>query len=46
MAVERGDLRCVTGSMNRVIAGMSKLLPDRMARALIDRRAKDFRDAS
>jgi uncharacterized protein len=45
-AVERGELRCVTGGMNRVIAGMSKLLPDRVARALIDRRAKDFRDAS
>ena len=44
-AVERGDLRCVPGGMNRAIAAMSKYLPDALARAIIDRRAKDFRDA-
>ena len=44
-AVERGDLRCVTGGMNRLITGLSKYLPDPIARALIERRAKDFRDA-
>ena len=44
-AVERGDLRCVTGGMNRFVVGMAKYLPDPVARALIERRAKDFRDA-
>ena len=44
-AVERGDLRCVTGGMNRVIVGLSKYLPDPLARALIERRAKDYRNA-
>jgi short-subunit dehydrogenase len=44
-AVERGDLRCVTGGMNRLVVGLSKYLPDPLARALIERRAKDFRNA-
>lgn len=44
-AVERGDLRCVTGGMNRLIVGLSKYLPERVARAIIERRAKDFRNA-
>lgn len=44
-AVERGDLRCVTGGMNRLITGMSKVLPDAIARRIIDRRAADFRNA-
>lgn len=44
-AVERGDLRCVTGGMNRAIVGLSKYLPESVARALIERRAKDFRNA-
>lgn len=43
-AVERGDLRCVTGTANRLIAGVSKYLPDAMARAVVDRRSRDFRD--
>lgn len=44
-AVERGDLRCITGGANRVIARVSKYLPDAVARALVDSRSKDFRDA-
>jgi short-subunit dehydrogenase len=44
-AVERGDLRCVTGGMNKLVVGLSKYLPDPLARALIERRAKDFRNA-
>ncbi len=44
-AVERGDMRCVTGNANRLIAAICKLLPDSAARALIGRRSKDFRDA-
>ena len=44
-AVERGDLRCVTGGMNRVIAGISKYLPDAVARAVVGSRSKDFRNA-
>ncbi len=44
-AVERGDLRCITGGANRAIAAFCKLLPDPAARALIGRRSKDFRDA-
>jgi uncharacterized protein len=44
-AVERGDLRCVTGGMNRVIAGISKYLPDVVARAVVGSRSKDFRNA-
>ncbi len=43
-AVERGDLRCITGGANRAIAALCKLLPDSAARALIGRRSKDFRD--
>jgi len=31
-AVEGGDARCVTGALNRVIAGISKYLPDAIAR--------------
>lgn len=44
-AVERGDARCVTGGANRLLAGLSKYLPERIARALVDGRSKDFRDA-
>jgi len=44
-AVERGDLRCVTGGMNRLIAGISKYLPDAIARAVVGSRSKDFRNA-
>ena len=44
-AVERGDARCVTGGVNRMLAGLSKYLPESAARALIDRRSRDFRDS-
>lgn len=44
-AVERGDLRCVAGGMNRLIAGLSKYLPDAAARKLIGSRSADFRNA-
>ena len=44
-AVERGDARCVTGGVNRVLAGLSKYLPDAAARALVDGRSRDFRDS-
>lgn len=44
-AVERGDLRCVPGAANRILAGLSKYLPDAHAHALIASRSKDFRDA-
>ncbi len=44
-AVERGDARCVTGGVNRALAGMAKYLPDAVARALIASRGRDFRDA-
>ena len=44
-AVERGQTRCVTGRANRVIAGISKYLPDGVARALVASRSKEFRDA-
>ena len=44
-AVERGDARCVPGGVNRMLAGLSKYLPEPAARALIASRSKDFRDA-
>lgn len=44
-AVERGDARCMTGGANHLLAGLSKYLPERVARALVDGRSKDFRDA-
>ena len=44
-AVEAGKPRIVTGRANRVIAALSKYLPDAVARALIGSRSKDFRDA-
>jgi hypothetical protein len=43
-AVEAGRTRIVTGRANRLIAGLSKYLPDRLAGALIAAKAKDFRD--
>jgi short-subunit dehydrogenase len=43
-AVERGQARCVPGGINRVLAGLSKYLPEPAARALIASRSKDFRD--
>jgi uncharacterized protein len=44
-AVEAGKPRIVTGKANRLIATLSKYLPDGVARALIGSRSKDFRDA-
>lgn len=44
-AVERGQTRCVTGGPNRLIAGLSKYLPDGLARALVAGKSKDFRDS-
>ena len=43
-AVEDGRTRLVTGRANRLIAALSKYLPDRLAGALIAAKAKDFRD--
>jgi hypothetical protein len=34
----------VPGGVNRVLAGLSKYLPEPAARALIASRSKDFRD--
>jgi uncharacterized protein len=44
-AVERGDARCITGGANRVVAGLTKYLPDGLARALVASKSKEFRDA-
>lgn len=44
-AVERGDLRCVTGGTNRLVTGLCKYLPEGIARAIVDRRAADYRNA-
>lgn len=44
-AVERGDARCVPGGANRMLAALSKYLPEPAARALIASRSRDFRDA-
>ena len=43
-AVESGKTRIITGRANRLIAALSKYLPDRLAGALIAAKAKDFRD--
>lgn len=43
-AVEAGRARIVTGRLNRLVAWMSKYLPDAVAGTLINRHAKDFRD--
>ncbi len=43
-AVEAGKARVVTGGANRVIAAVSKLLPETLTGALISSRSKDFRD--
>jgi short-subunit dehydrogenase len=43
-AVESGRTRLVTGRANRLVAALSKYLPDRLAGALIAAKAKDFRD--
>jgi uncharacterized protein len=43
-AVESGRTRIITGRANRLIAALSKYLPDALASALIASKAKDFRD--
>ena len=43
-AVEAGRARVVTGAVNRLLAGLSKYLPERLAKALVGSRAKDFRN--
>lgn len=43
-AVERGQARCVTGGVNRMLAALAKYLPEPAAHALIASRSKDFRD--
>jgi hypothetical protein len=42
-AIEHGQVVCVPGRMNRAIKVLMDLLPDRLALALVARRAKDFR---
>ncbi len=44
-AVDAGRMRVVTGGANRVIAALSKYLPDRLARALVASRSDEFRNA-
>lgn len=44
-ALERGEVVRVSGRVNRTIKRLFKLLPDRFALRLIDRRGKDFRVA-
>lgn len=44
-AVEAGVPRLVTGRSNKLIAALCKYLPDRLARALLASKSKDFRDA-
>ena len=43
-AVERGDMRLVTGRANRLIAALAKYLPDAVARTLVAGRSRHFRD--
>lgn len=43
--LERGEVVRVSGGVNRTIKRLFKLLPDRLALHLIDRRGKDFRVA-
>ena len=43
-ALERGEAVYVTGRVNRMIKALFKLLPDRFALRMIQKRAKDFRN--
>jgi short-subunit dehydrogenase len=43
-AVERGEIVYVTGRINRAIKTLFKLLPDRFALGVIQKRAKNFRN--
>ena len=42
-AVDRGEIVCVTGRVNRAIKALFKLLPDRFAMRMMQKRSKDFR---
>ena len=42
-AVERGQIVCVTGRLNRAIKSMFKLLPDRTGLRVMQKRSKAFR---
>jgi len=42
-AVERGEVVFVTGRVNRVIKSLVKLLPDRLALRMVQKRSKNFR---
>ena len=42
-AVERGEIVYVTGRVNRAIKALAKLLPDRMALRMVQKRSKNFR---
>ncbi len=42
-ALERGDVVYVPGRVNRAIKTLTKLLPDRMALRMVQKRSKDFR---
>jgi len=44
-AVESGRPVVIPGRINRIIAGVSKVLPTPLARALVGSKAKDFRDS-
>jgi uncharacterized protein len=42
-AVERGEIVCVTGRVNRVIKSMIKIMPDKFALKMVQKRSKSFR---
>jgi len=44
-AVERGTVMLIPGRVNRLLRQVAKHLPERLARALIATRSRDFRDA-
>ena len=44
-AVEAGKARVVAGRANRLVAGVCKILPDALARALVSSKSGDFRNA-
>jgi uncharacterized protein len=42
-ALERGEVVYVPGRANRMIKTLTKLMPDRMALRIVQKRSKDFR---
>ena len=44
-AVEAGKMRVVTGAANKVVAFISRYMPDALARALVASKTRDFRNA-